>query len=54
MGQIDELAEVNRYLGWPGQAPSYEAGERLWMHARGDARSRHSSAFDSQAFTETP
>ncbi|MEZ5086472.1 MAG: DUF885 family protein [Tessaracoccus sp.] len=22
--------ELDRYLGWPGQAPSYEVGQRLW------------------------
>jgi uncharacterized protein (DUF885 family) len=30
--------EVNRYLGWPGQAPSYKVGERLWNEARDAAR----------------
>lgn len=29
--------EVNRYLGWPGQAPSYAIGERLWHKTRNDA-----------------
>lgn len=29
--------EVNRYLGWPGQAPSYALGERLWCQTRDDA-----------------
>ena len=29
--------EVNRYLGWPGQAPSYAIGERLWHKTRDDA-----------------
>ena len=28
--------EVNRYLGWPGQAPSYKVGERIWLQARED------------------
>ena len=23
--------ELNRYLGWPGQAPSYALGQRLWV-----------------------
>lgn len=26
--------EWQRYLGWPGQAPSYKVGERLWLNAR--------------------
>ena len=29
--------EVNRYLGWPGQEPSYAIGERLWHKTRDDA-----------------
>lgn len=29
--------EVNRYLGWPGQAPSYALGERLWQQTRQEA-----------------
>ena len=28
--------ELNRYLGWPGQAPSYKVGERLWEQLRAD------------------
>ena len=42
--------EVNRYLGWPGQAPSYKVGERIWLQAREDARARLGSAFDLKAF----
>ncbi|PZR55118.1 DUF885 domain-containing protein [Xylanimonas oleitrophica] len=30
--------EYTRYLGWPGQAPSYKVGQRLWEQAREDAR----------------
>ena len=30
--------EVNRYLGWPGQAPSYKVGQRIWEQLRDDAR----------------
>ena len=30
--------ELNRYLGWPGQAPSYKVGQRLWEQIRADAR----------------
>ncbi|MBB5068183.1 uncharacterized protein (DUF885 family) [Saccharopolyspora gloriosae] len=42
--------EIDRYLGWPGQAPSYKIGERLWRAARDDARARYGSAFDSKDF----
>lgn len=42
--------EVNRYLGWPGQAPSYKVGERIWLDARADAQARHGSDFDLRAF----
>jgi uncharacterized protein (DUF885 family) len=43
-------AEIDRYLGWPGQAPSYKLGERLWLAARDDARARLGDAFDIKAF----
>ncbi|WP_435299609.1 DUF885 domain-containing protein [Timonella sp. A28] len=32
--------ELNRYLGWPGQAPSYKVGQRLWENIRDDAQAR--------------
>jgi uncharacterized protein (DUF885 family) len=43
-------AELNRYLGWPGQAPSYKVGERIWLQAREEAKQRKGSAFDLRAF----
>ena len=42
--------EVARYLGWPGQAPSYKVGERVWLDARDAAKARHGAAFDLKAF----
>ncbi|TIC86728.1 DUF885 domain-containing protein [Nocardioides sp. GY 10113] len=42
--------EVNRYLGWPGQAPSYKVGERIWLQARDEVRSRKGDAFDLKQF----
>ncbi|CAN5170033.1 DUF885 domain-containing protein [soil metagenome] len=42
--------EVNRYLGWPGQAPSYKVGEKIWLQARADAEARAGSAFDLKTF----
>ena len=32
--------EFLRYLGWPGQAPSYKIGERLWLELRDQALRR--------------
>lgn len=42
--------EIDRYLGWPGQAPSYKLGERQWLASREEARQRHGSDFDLQSF----
>ncbi|WP_213454605.1 DUF885 domain-containing protein [Rhizomonospora bruguierae] len=42
--------ELNRYLGWPGQAPSYKVGERIWLKAREDAQLRKGAAFDLRTF----
>ncbi|GAA1807581.1 DUF885 domain-containing protein [Planosporangium flavigriseum] len=42
--------EVNRYLGWAGQAPAYKIGERIWLQARADARARKGADFDLRAF----
>jgi uncharacterized protein (DUF885 family) len=42
--------ELDRYLGWPGQAPSYKIGERIWLAARDAARERHGDAFDLKTF----
>ncbi|MCP2262977.1 DUF885 domain-containing protein [Promicromonospora thailandica] len=45
--------EFNRYLGWPGQAPSYKVGQRLWEQTRDAARTAAASRgeeFDAKAF----
>ncbi|MBF4462401.1 MULTISPECIES: DUF885 domain-containing protein [unclassified Rathayibacter] len=42
--------EVNRYLGWPGQAPSYKVGQRIWEQLRDDAQAREGAAFSLAAF----
>ena len=42
--------ELDRYLGWPGQAPSYKVGERIWLQARDEVRARQGDQFDLKAF----
>jgi uncharacterized protein (DUF885 family) len=42
--------EVNRYLGWPGQAPSYKVGQRIWEGLRDTLRAREKEAFSSKEF----
>jgi uncharacterized protein (DUF885 family) len=42
--------ELNRYLGWPGQAPSYKLGERLWLQLRDDAKASAGPDFDLKEF----
>jgi uncharacterized protein (DUF885 family) len=42
--------EVNRYLGWPAQAPSYKVGERIWLQAREEVKQRQGADFDLKAF----
>ena len=42
--------ELDRYLGWPGQAPSYKIGERLWLELRDEVAAREGDAFEIKAF----
>jgi uncharacterized protein (DUF885 family) len=42
--------EVLRYFGWPGQAPTYKLGERLWLQLRADARAAAGDSFDLKRF----
>lgn len=42
--------EVKRYLGWPGQAPSYKVGERIWLEARDRVAAQQGDDFDLKAF----
>jgi len=39
-------SEINRYLGWPGQAISYKLGERVWLDLRDQAKAKHGTSFD--------
>jgi uncharacterized protein (DUF885 family) len=51
-GRTREFAasEVDRYLGWPGQAISYKVGERTWLETREAARRRLGPGFDLKQF----
>ncbi len=52
-GFMDEKVlrfELDRYLGWPGQAPSYKIGERLWLSLREEVKQREGDGFDLKAF----
>ncbi|SMG38135.1 DUF885 domain-containing protein [Agreia pratensis] len=42
--------EVNRYLGWPGQAPSYKVGQRIWERLRDDYRAQQGDSYDAKEF----
>ncbi|MHA3704146.1 DUF885 domain-containing protein [Jatrophihabitans sp. YIM 134969] len=42
--------EILRYFGWPGQAPTYKLGERLWLQLRADARADAGERFDLTRF----
>jgi uncharacterized protein (DUF885 family) len=43
-------SEVDRYLGWPAQAICYKLGEREWLAARDEARTRVGADFDLKAW----
>jgi uncharacterized protein (DUF885 family) len=45
--RVDEL---HRYLGWPGQAPVYKVGERVWLTCREQAQARAGAGFDLKAW----
>ena len=42
--------EVNRYLGWPGQAPSYKVGQRIWEDLRREYERREGASFSAREF----
>jgi uncharacterized protein (DUF885 family) len=42
--------EFNRYLGWPGQAPAYKVGQRLWEQIRAAREEADGDSFDLKAF----
>ncbi|MCU1578711.1 MAG: hypothetical protein JWP19_915 [Rhodoglobus sp.] len=42
--------EVNRYFGWPGQAPSYKVGQRIWEQIRDAYKANEGANFDIREF----
>lgn len=42
--------EVNRYFGWPGQAPSYKVGQRIWEQLRDEVKKREGASFNIKEF----
>ncbi|MGZ0210945.1 MAG: DUF885 domain-containing protein [Actinomycetales bacterium] len=44
------LFEVNRYFGWPGQAPSYKVGQRIWEQLRDECQAIEGADFDLKEF----
>ena len=46
MDEANLRFELNRYLGWPGQAPSYALGQRLWQQTRDEAVAQGQSVRD--------
>jgi uncharacterized protein (DUF885 family) len=42
--------EVNRYFGWPGQAPSYKVGQRIWEQIRDAYRATQGESFSMKEF----
>jgi uncharacterized protein (DUF885 family) len=45
--------EVTRYFGWPGQAPSYKIGQRIWEQIRDEYQARKGADFDMKKFHST-
>lgn len=45
--------EVTRYFGWPGQAPAYKIGQRIWEQVRDDYKARKGGDFDMKTFHST-
>ncbi|SEE81929.1 DUF885 domain-containing protein [Ruania alba] len=53
VAQVDPVTagfEVDRYLGWPGQALAFAVGARLWRQTRQSVQARTGAAFDLREF----
>ncbi|AKK10098.1 DUF885 domain-containing protein [Corynebacterium uterequi] len=49
MDEANLAFEIDRYLGWPGQAPSYALGQRLWRETRDAALAQGQTAREFHA-----
>ena len=52
MGRSDAIAEVERYIAWPGQALSYKIGSLTIQRLRREAESKLGPKFDIRDFHE--
>ncbi len=50
MDDSDVVAEVERYIAWPGQALAYKVGQLAIQEIRADAEAELGAAFDIKAF----
>jgi uncharacterized protein (DUF885 family) len=50
LSEHNVIAEVDRYIGWPGQALAYKTGELAISRIRRDAQQRLGARFDIRAF----
>jgi len=50
LGHAYSVSEMNRYLGWPGQAISYKVGQKAILDLRSEEQTRLGGDYDQKAF----